>query len=233
MNKNPMIVIPAYKPCKDWMARLRVLLEHGLKIIVVNDGSDSDFETVFKHIESMGVMVIHHKKNKGKGAALKTGMNYYLKHFSASHSGVITCDADGQHDFSDIKRLTDYMTCNENTVFLGVRQFRWESTPFRSWFGNQITRQLFYYLTTKKLHDTQTGLRGLPLSCVIDAVKIPHDGFDFEMVMLKHITDHCAFEQIPIKTIYLKNNESSHFDVLHDSIRVYRALFALYYKRST
>jgi len=50
------------------------------------------------------VHLVHHAVNLGKGAALKTGMNYALVHFP-NCCGVVTADADGQHHPEDIVRV--------------------------------------------------------------------------------------------------------------------------------
>ena len=96
-------MIPAYQPGEPLVAVVEALLELGVQaIIVVNDGSRPDCAPFFERVARSGrVHLLHHAVNLGKGAALKTGMNYALVRFPGC-AGVVTADADGQHHPDDI-----------------------------------------------------------------------------------------------------------------------------------
>jgi putative flippase GtrA len=75
------------------------------------------------------------------------------------------------------------------------------------------------------LKDTQTGLRGIPRLLFDRLRAIRASGYEFELDMLtaaKHAG--CEFVEVPIRTIYLGGNRSSHFNPLSDSLRVYFVL---------
>lgn len=220
----PVLIIPAYNPDKKLVELLKQHKQLGYdqKCIVVNDGSNQGSNEIFRELEAEGYIVLHHDKNQGKGAALKTAMNYYLDHFSASSPGVITADADGQHTVSDIIRLSKLFQEEPDKLYLGVRQISKGSVPLRSRIGNVLTKFLFNLVTQNKIKDTQTGLRCIPADLVKYLVVTSTTRYEFEFEMFfiakKH---HVKIKQMPIETIYIDNNQSSHFNPLVDSLRIY------------
>src|SRR6185436_13782275 len=95
------------------------------------------------------------------------------------------------------------------------------STPMRSAFGNNLTRGVFRFFTGQRLRDTQTGLRGLPVALCTRCLRVPLNGYDFELEMLMVAGREFRITEVPIETIYIEGNKSSHFNPLWDSLRVY------------
>ena len=85
----------------------------------------------------------------GKGAALKTGMNFALVTFPGC-LGVVTADADGQHSVEDILRVAGALRERRDALILGVRAFD-ANVPFRSRAGNSITRMLMRVVVGRDL----------------------------------------------------------------------------------
>jgi putative flippase GtrA len=76
------------------------------------------------------------------------------------------------------------------------------------------------------LSDTQTGLRYLPQSLLYEVSKVESDGYDFELEYLLTARKlGYTLRQLPIDTVYIRSNASSHFRPIVDSYRVYKALF--------
>ena len=215
------VLIPAYKPTEPLTAVVRELLDRGVRhIIVVNDGSGPDFRERFRSIDLPGVSILEHAINLGKGAALKTGMNYALVKFPEC-PGVVTADADGQHHPGDIIRVAERLAEEHESLVLGVRSFR-ADVPLRSRLGNDITRFMMRIIMGQNLADTQTGLRGVPATLIPHLLRLTSAGYEFELDMLitcKHIS--CPIAQVPIQTIYIEGNKSSHFRPVLDSMRIY------------
>ncbi len=216
------ILIPAYKPGEPLAALVAGLLKLGAEaIVIVNDGSGPEFDECFAKVGALpGVFVVPHAVNLGKGAALKTGLNYALARFPAC-LGVVTADADGQHAPSDILRLAEALRQQPNAMVLGTRTFD-GGVPWKSRLGNRVTRGLMRALVGQSLADTQTGLRGIPASLIPHLLRMPALGYEFELDMLiacKH--QGRAIVQVPVETIYVNGNRSSHFHPLVDSMRVY------------
>jgi putative flippase GtrA len=158
--------------------------------------------------------------NLGKGAALKTGLNHAACAFPES-VGVVTADADGQHIAADILLVASELAANPRQLVLGVRTFD-ARVPFRSRLGNTLTRYIMRTVTGQKLSDTQTGLRGIPMGFVPSLLKLRATSYDFELDMLVTSRDAArSIREVPISTIYLNGNRSSHFNPLLDSMRIY------------
>src|SRR5258708_959812 len=104
------VLIPAYRPEGLFRSLIQQLANVNFNpIIIVDDGSGSDFAAIFAAVAELpGVVVLRHAVNLGKGAALKTGLNYFLLQKN-DLAGVITADADGQHRVDDILAVAKRM----------------------------------------------------------------------------------------------------------------------------
>jgi glycosyltransferase involved in cell wall biosynthesis len=225
------ILIPVYQPRATVLLDLVSSLQHELQsramvvpIWIVNDGSAAEHDELFRQLETTcAVRVVGHAINLGKGAALKTGINAILAQ-SPDVQSIITADADGQHLPVDIIRLLESAQRNSKSLHLGVRQFD-RAVPLRSRFGNVVTARLTRFLTGLAISDTQTGLRAIPRDLCEVALRIPLNGYDFEMECLIQFRRARAgkfrVEEIPISTVYIDGNSGSRFNPLLDSMRIY------------
>ena len=217
-----VILIPAYNPDDKLIRVIDELIFFNIPIVVVNDGSDKNFNYIFETINSKSrVKVINHKINLGKGAALKTGIKYIMDNYKDC-IGIVTADADGQHLTKDIIKIRDCISKNPNSLILGVRNFNNKNIPFRSKFGNKVTSLIFLLVAHKKCSDTQTGLRGIPRSLFNTCLNIEGDRYEYEMNMLiKMSRDNIKFIYEEITTVYIEDNKSSHFNPIMDSAKIY------------
>ncbi len=224
------ILIPAYQPDETLVgviSELRSQLSsfaNDVLIVVVNDGSTLNGAlAVFEQLASLdGVVVLAHAVNKGKGAALKTGIEFVLVHLPSAKC-IVTADADGQHEPIDILRVLRE-TVQTGKPVLGVRSFD-GNVPPRSRFGNSVTRRLFKLVFGQDIIDTQTGLRGIPVGVAKELLSIKADRYNFEFEALVYFVRHARPLSVPIKTVYEPGNPTSHFNPLLDSARIY-AVFA-------
>src|ERR1700759_3388312 len=104
--KSIPVLIPAYQPGEHLLILVAQLTELGFRnIIVVNDGSGPQSTPWLEGIAGYeNVRLLRHDVNRGKGAALKTGIAMALAEVEGC-IGVVTADADGQHSPSDILRV--------------------------------------------------------------------------------------------------------------------------------
>ena len=146
-----LILIPAYEPGQSLLELLRDLSglscdhdnchthdgSHNLScgrardttIIVVDDGSGPNYTQIFDEARSHAI-VLTHKENRGKGAALKTGLSYIekthvkkscsenscnekssIKEYFDPDSVIVTMDADGQHRTEDAMKICAVAAC--------------------------------------------------------------------------------------------------------------------------
>ena len=237
-NKDNLvpIIIPSYEPDD----RLIVLLESIKKanigpIILVNDGSDSNYDHYFdkaeKIISDIGGKVIHHRENKGKGRALKTAFSYVIDTYKNA-IGVVTIDSDGQHSVPCTMKVIEALKNNSSSLILGTRNFDLDNVPWKSRLGNKITSFVFGFITNMKITDTQTGLRGIPKSFMEELLDVEGERFEFETKMLLESYNKYPIIEVEIETIYdSKENHQSHFNPFKDSIKIYKILgkkFLLY-----
>lgn len=222
--KQIAIIIPAYKPDN----KCRELIDDIIKanfpsIIVIDDGSGPEFQSFFQSISLLPqVTLLRHAVNQGKGRALKTAFHYILNK-SLHYQAVITVDADGQHLVSDMVKVAERVSREKNAVVLGNRDFSKKEVPFRSLFGNRFTRLLFRLSTGTVLTDTQTGLRAIPTNHLPHLLQVPGERFEYEMNMLAALKpEDIPIEEVPIQTVYLEKNKSSHFHPLRDSFHIYK-----------
>jgi glycosyltransferase involved in cell wall biosynthesis len=219
------VLIPAYRPGAALIDLVHSLRERGFSpIVAVDDGSGSACSEIFSRLSAMeDVRVLRHAVNLGKGAALKTGMNFILVKYPDA-PGVITVDADGQHDPADVSEVARRFEERPESLVLGSRAFAGD-VPLRSRIGNSITQMVMRLVAGQRLSDTQTGLRAVPRRLMERMLRVPATGYEFELEMLiaaKHLGFH-LIEQ-PIQTIYEPENPTSHFEPLRDSMRIYFVL---------
>lgn len=221
-----LALIPAYKPEKALPAYIKELLSRKMfsAVVVINDGSPVEYSPIFAEAAQLtGVTVLNHAFNQGKGAALKTGLNY-IGLSSTARTGIVTIDADGQHTVDDACKVAEALIAEPDCLILGGRHFD-ANTPRRSRIGNLLTRHAFKWVTGLFLFDTQSGLRGIPWSMIPNLLKIEANGYEFELDMLIRASESgVPVKEIPITTVYLEGNKSSNFRPVLDSLKIYFVL---------
>lgn len=136
--------------------------------------------------------------------------------------GAITADSDGQHSPECILACVDALIAHPDSLILGCRCFEGNDVPARSEFGNKCTRVVMKYLTGITVSDTQTGLRGIPASFMEQLLMVKGERFEFETNMLLETKSrHVPILEIPIQTIYIEENKTSHFNPIKDSFKIY------------
>jgi len=217
-----MILIPAYEPSNELISLVKELKLANKEILIINDGSAKEYEPLFQTCKHFGATILSHEINQGKGKAIKTGIAY-IQNTYPNIDGIITCDADGQHLTKDILHIDETLMKDTDTLILGVRDFQSDAVPRKSRFGNSFSRLYFKLNTGIKCYDTQTGLRGIPKNLFKEALSIEENRYDYEMNFLLEIAKtKKKLIQIPIDTVYLDQNSSSHFRPIMDSIRIYK-----------
>lgn len=219
------IILPSYKPDEKLKKTVTDLEEAGFyDIIVVDDGGGSEYNHFFDELrERESCTVLVHPENRGKGAALKTAFKWYTE--NRNGIGVVTVDGDGQHFPKDVSACCEKLSETGKTV-LGVRDFSLPDVPARSRFGNKLTSGIFRTLVGLRCSDTQTGLRAFPADILPLLLKISGDRYEYETNMLLYMKRFgLEFSEVKITTVYINENETSHFRPVRDSIRIYSLIF--------
>jgi len=219
------LLIPAYNPTPALIDIARTVSSHvPCPIVIVDDGSNEACQYIFDEVNSSNnVFIVKNNANLGKGAAIKSGIGFILKEL-LNVTSVVTADADGQHSPEDIIKIIKESKIHPTSFILGARRFT-KDVPFRSRLGNNISRIVYSIILGKKIEDTQTGLRSLPIDLARSSLNIASNRYEFETEQLALAArSGLNFIQVPIKTIYIDNNATSHFNPIVDSIRIYIAL---------
>ena len=222
----PDVLIPTLNPDDRLCGIVDELHERGIdEIIVVDDGSAPECETVFDELKKKPFcLLVRHDVNRGKGAALRTAFMKYLYEHPGG-IGCVTCDDDGQHSVDDIINIAEKFRESPEALLLGQRDFSGSGVPWKSRFGNVLTRTVFRLLAGIRLGDTQTGLRAIPAEVMEESLSIRGNRFEFETEMLLRAWDDgVEFREIPIRTVYLNNNAGTHFHPVRDAVRIYRVI---------
>ena len=100
-------------------------------------------------------------------------------------------------------------------------------TPLRSKIGNILTSLIFKFVYGRDIPDTQTGLRAIKNNIIPDIIKINSNGYDFETdILIYMVKNKLEISMLGIDTVYLNNNNTSHFKPISDSIQIYRSILA-------
>lgn len=218
-----VVLVPAYEPDRrlvDLVAALRGCPE--TQLLVVDDGSGAGSTPVFEAVRGLGAVVMRHAANRGKGAALRTGFAEVGRRWPGE--AVVCADADGQHRPEDVRLVAAHVADGPPAVVLGRRRFG-AGVPLRSRLGNGATRWLHRAATGRDLRDTQTGLRGFAPELLPWLGTVRGDRYEYELEqLLRAESDGIPVLEVPVSTVYLDGNASSHFRPVRDGIRVYGPL---------
>lgn len=224
-NSPISIIVPSYKPDEKLFSTVMGLKDAGFEdIIVVDDGGGEEYNKYFDEVRAVeGCTVLVHPENRGKGAALKTAFRWYID--NRNGKGVITVDADGQHRAEDIVACGEKLLSRDSVV-LGCRDFTQPDVPPRSAFGNKISCGVFRVLVGMKISDTQTGLRAIPAKYLDMMCSVKGDRYEYETNMLLFMKrEKIPYCETKIQTVYINDNETSHFRPVRDSVRIYSLIF--------
>ena len=215
-----IVVIPSYNPDNNLLNLLTEITSlTNYKIIVVNDGSTIN-EYIFEHCKKHAI-VLNHKSNLGKGSAIKTALSYIHSTIKVPIN-IVIIDSDGQHKVNDLINICNTLSNNPHSLILGSRCFHGK-IPLRSKIGNVVTSLIFKNATGIKIKDTQTGLRGFNSYLLPLFLSIKGNRYEYEMnVLLECAKNKINVIEVPIETIYLNDNKSSHFNPIKDSILIFK-----------
>jgi len=196
MNRRVYIIIPVYNEEKVIRSVLSEVKKAGFHhIIVVDDGST---DNTSKEAQKEHSMIVRHALNRGKGAAIKTGIET-AKQLGASL--IVTFDGDGQHDPKDIEKLITVLDSGYDVV-LGSRFLLHQEIPFYKRMANYIANCITYLLYGIWVTDSQSGLRAYTMRTFTN-VDTHNDRYGFDTEILRTIRkNHLSYKEIPMCVRY-------------------------------
>jgi glycosyltransferase involved in cell wall biosynthesis len=204
-------VIPSYNNGGTVVEVVRGVLRQGLPVIVVDDGSTDGTADALKDLP---VHVLRHTRNRGKGRALKTGLEEARRQ---GYRFALTLDADGQHDPGDIPAIV--AAAGERTLVIGSRNLTAEGMPSGNTFANRFSNFWFTVQTGRKLPDTQTGFRVYPLED-LPSLKLLTARYEAELTLLV-FSAWKGLQLVPVPVrVYYPEDRVSHFRPFADFFRI-------------
>ncbi len=197
MSKKVFIIIPAYNEESVIRDVIKEIKDSGFEnIIVVDDGSQD--KTYSKAQEIKGVIALKHFINRGKGAAVKTGMEA-AKILGAEI--VVTMDGDGQHNPKDIKKMI-YFLEKEYDVVLGTRMKNPKGMPVYKILANYLGNFFTWLAYGLWVTDSQSGFRAYSQKA-LKHIDTKSDRYEYDSEVIKEIKHHkLKYFEVPIEVRY-------------------------------
>ena len=204
-----IIGIPAYNEEKNIgpiVAKLKMKYDH---VIVCDDGSSDMTQTI---ASSLGAIVIKHHKNLGYGAAIKTIFNESKK---TDGDILVTFDADGQHQTSEIDSMLRPLIENKADIVIGSRFLgTTKDLPKYRKIGIKTITGLTNTMTGTNLSDAQSGFRAYSKN-VLNEISLTDSGMGISTeILIKSSKKNLKITEVPI-TISYENNSHSQEPISH------------------
>jgi glycosyltransferase involved in cell wall biosynthesis len=245
MNIRLSIIIPAFNEEKTVGHILKKVYKVSLKniekeIIIINDGSTDNTEKIIKdflfcHSREGGnpvqskhkkIRLISHKKNQGKGKAIKTGLNL------ATGDYILIQDADLEYDPQQYQNLLTPILENKAKVVYGTRLKRLPNLKrdennirfFFHYLGNKALSLLTSILYKQWITDMETGYKIFPKN-VIKNIRLDSKGFEFEPeITAKLLKKGLKIYEVPIITTPRSYKEGKKLNTFKDGIKALKTL---------
>jgi len=209
---SAVAVIPAYNEDRTIAGIVERTVHVLERVIVVDDGSTDNTRD---SAEDLGIKVLCHNRNCGKGESLLTGIA------AASEMGcnfVVTLDADGQHAPEYILNLMD--KAGPRTIVVGSRLADPYLIPKARYWANQTANFFISWAARQWIQDTQSGFRVYPMA-LFDNVRLRRNrksGFVMESeILIEACRAGYRIESVPIPALYeTVLQRPSHFRPVRD-----------------
>ncbi len=215
-DDNFCVILPAYMEAARIWDVVKSSLQYCGRVLVVDDGSE---DRTADRAEEAGAVVIRHKQNMGKGAALQTALQYAGK---KGFDFVVTLDADGQHSPADIPAFVEKHRNGNYDVIVGSRMSDVQNMP---WIRRMTNRFMSWLLSRKMgqlVPDTQCGYR-LYSKKAFPYLSSVSGRFAAESEALLHLADNgIKIGEVPIRALY--GDEKSKIRPGRDTLRFFSML---------
>ena len=216
---NPCLIIPVYdheKPLPGIIARLKPF---ALPCLLVDDGSHAACRHVMKELvaQESWLTYLGHERNRGKGAAVKTGLRYAKEQ---GYTHAVQIDADGQHDVADLPRFLRTAADSPNAIVIGQPSFD-ASIPKHRYYARYLTH-VWVWINTLSLSipDSMCGFRVYPVQPCIRLMD-KHalgDRMQWDSEILIHLYwEDTQIVSLPTRVRYPEDG-LSHFRLWRDNV---------------
>lgn len=216
-SQNILVCIPSYNAASTIEEAIKNCKKFANEILVINDGSSDNTEDIAK---KAGAEVITHKRNRGYGGAIKTGLEEGLKR---NATVTITFDADLQHDANDIPKIIEPILSNEADIVIGSR-FLENSDDVKSYrkFGIKFITKLVNSFSGSNIKDAESGLRAYnldSLKMIVPSLETEGMGMSAE-ILLKAAVQKLKIAEVTRKEMYPEGIQTSSKNPLRHGLGV-------------
>lgn len=218
------IIVPAYneeRSIAGVLGRLQTLATSvPYEVIVVDDGSTDATRSIAESTAGSETIVIHHETNRGKGAAVRSGLG------RAGGSHALIFDADDEYDHHDIEKLVEPLFRGRAEVVYGARM-RGHGTIHPTLIhalGNTIMTATANVLYGSAISDLHTCLKLLPLP-LLRAMQLTEDGFGLDTeITAEMLRRGWRPYELPISYVGRSKEEGKKIGA-KDAVECFRILF--------
>jgi glycosyltransferase involved in cell wall biosynthesis len=214
------VIVPAYDESATIAAVVAGIRRYVPDVFVVDDGSTDDTGA---NAAAAGAVVLRHDTNRGKGAAIRTGVAHVLR---LDYTHVLCMDADMQHAPDDIPKLLDRARTGAGDFVIGERVFDKATMPRSRYYSNTIGSRALSWFIGAPVRDTQSGFRLIRTS-LLKGVSLEARGYEIETEMLIKLARRGArIEGVPVALRY--HGARSKLRPVRDTTRT--CFLAVYYR---
>jgi glycosyltransferase involved in cell wall biosynthesis len=238
-------VIPALDASATIGSVVAGALRHLTRVIVVDDGSSDDTAA---RAAAAGAEVLRHPANRGKGAALDTAFRLLIGEHRAALArgpgvatgleGVVTLDADGQHEPDDIPRFVDRFRRERPAIIVGSRAAYFESMRGPRRAMNRFSSAALRFFAGADLPDSQSGFRLYDARFLerldLDRPALRGARYEAEMEALMRAAGlGLPLASVPIRMRVVDGVATSHYRFWSDTFRIIGVVLGLWFRRIT
>ena len=220
---DPLVCIPAFDAAETIGGVVGGVRAQGFEVLVVDDGSS---DGTAAEAERAGAKTLRHLRNRGKGAALRSGFQYATER---DHPAVITLDADGQHLPSDIPKFLAAWRDSAADLIIGSRRHLFGGMVRRRRLANLFSARTISFAAGVRVDDPQSGFR-LYGGQVLAQVRFKGDRFDAESEIIV-LAGRLGLKllEIPIGLGFVDGLSTSHYRPVVDTLRIAGRVFRTRY----
>lgn len=220
MTDTLCAVVPVYNNPLTITAVVQRLRDSIGDVVIANDGSDAETRALIEQLttaDPQHIHAVHLPRNRGKGAAVKAGLQHALQ---LGFSHALQVDADGQHDLNDIPQFLARHQQAADALILGAPVFGDDIPAIRK-HGRKLTQWIIAVEAgTTALPDAMCGFRLYPLAtiCALQTL-CSRMCYDPE-ILIRAYWAGIPIQSVATKVRYLPADEGgvSHFRGLHDNL---------------
>lgn len=196
------VVIPAHNEEKNIEEVVKGVNNLGIMPLVVDDGST---DSTFGICANNGAITIRHDTNKGKGEAIKSGLDHLLKNYP-EFTHVVVMDADMQYHPKEALKIFNALENNNLDFVMGHRE--WKKVPFRHQLGNFVWKNVFNIAFKTGFKDTNCGLMGFSRNAAEKLRGHILGGYIVDnSILIGAVKNELKMDQVPVKVSYHRKSK--------------------------